>query len=158
MCLQEFYPQEFGAYSSYAGNEESGAQGCGLKPICNEQKWITEWQLNCKKVLGKNICIKTPHQKQVPNMTCVLKKDAYRQCLAAASQPIPEDLIEPGDASGQDTSTQEETVTTGGGTSRKPAVAAKPINWTMISLITVLVVVLIVAIILIVRAKRAGKI
>lgn len=143
MCLQEFYPQAFGAFSSYSGYEESGAQGCGLKPICNEQKWITEWQ--------KKGIIKIPHQKQVPNMSCVLKKDAYKACLSAAGQPMP-----PDEPAGTDT--QEETVDTTSAPVKKRAVAAKPINWTMISLIAVLAIVLTVAIILIVRAKRANKI
>ncbi len=142
---REFYPLSTGAFEfPFSRSEESGAQGCGIKPICSETKWVTEWQ--------KKGIFKIPHQKQVPNMTCVLKKDAYKACLAAAGQPIPDDPGMPETGNTTDTPLADiprptATVST-----------AKPVNWKMIGLISLLVLILTTAIVLIIRAKRAGKI
>lgn len=143
---KEFYPGSYGAFeSSFSRSEESGAMGCGAEPRCNQQKWVTEKQK------------KFPffHQKQVPDMTCVLKHEAYKACLAAANQPLPPDP-DPGPVDTGDVDTSSGPVKHPN--SATPATPAKPINWKMISLISVLVIIVVIAIVLIIRAKRAGKI
>ena len=148
--IQEFYPSTYGAYeSAFSRSEESNASGCGIRPLCSQKKWITEWQ---KKGL-----ISIPHRKEVPNMSCVLTHDAYKACLAAANQPIPPD---PDPITELPEDEQEDTNTSSGGTKKTQTAAAtaKPINWTMIILIVVLLIVITTATVLIIRAKRSGKI
>lgn len=60
----------------------SNAIGCGLPPICSNTKIVRGTRRECKKVLGKEICINVPTLKTVTNQECVDKKKAHSDCVA----------------------------------------------------------------------------
>lgn len=60
----------------------SNAIGCGLPPVCSNTKIVKGTRRECKKVLGKEICINVPTLKTVTNQDCVDRKKAHSDCVA----------------------------------------------------------------------------
>lgn len=71
-----------------SNNFSSVLGGCGLPPIGSPTKVITGTKRECKKILGKEICVNVPTIKTVPNEEYLARLKKYNDCVSSNVQDL----------------------------------------------------------------------
>jgi len=74
--------------SDLLGDEFSYADGCGTPPIGSPTKIITGTRRECKKILGREVCVNVPTVKTVPNEEYLNRLKKYKDCISDKAKDL----------------------------------------------------------------------